>query len=487
VPRLQLPQNYLLNQGTVVENFSNFAGWTNETPSAGTISADTVHYRGTQGVKFTANAGQSLTAYKNVSLNLKESGSILRLWVYIPDPLYVSSFNLEIYSNNTWYHTWKSFDCSARRSVIGWNCLTVHKDSMGRDAQFDWASVTKIRLTFTALAGRISEVTFGEISLGTESLSRIMIQFDDAISTEYTKGFDYLYNQMGKMGTIWVVPALVGGSGYMTKSNLDIVYSAGWALGNHTYSHSTRTRIIVSAANTTTSLTIGATPYSVSGTGMDAAQIAAALAAAIGSIAHDLGDGSFWLDSGTVSSLVNCSASQTGITYLDKDGQKADILACSQWLIANGYIRAAYHVAWPSGVSNADTYKAMDELGMLTGRGIVSRVEPAPAGERYQLMGPLVTWGDKATHPTQPEITVDTVKSWIDTAVSTGSSLSLIFHHLADDVAHITNTTDYLFSDFKTIVDYAIARGLKFVTIDEWYNGLTNPRYRSVPLSRTAV
>jgi hypothetical protein len=124
---------------------------------------------------------------------------------------------------------------------------------------------------------------------------------------------------------------------------------------------------------------------------------------------------------------------------------------------------------------------------MLSGRGIVPRVEPVPAGEKYQLMGPLVTWGDKATHPTQPEITVSTVKSWIDTAVLTGSSLSLVFHHLADDSAHITDSTNYLFSDFKAIVDYAIARGLEFVTIDEWYNGLTNPRYRSLPPSRSML
>ncbi len=47
--------------------------------------------------------------------------------------------------------------------------------------------------------------------------------------------------------------------------------------------------------------------------------------------------------------------------------------------------------------------------------------------------------------------------------------------------------TDFHPDSYMFKMDCQREAGIKCLTIDEWYKGLTDPRYRSIPLSRTEV
>ena len=267
-----------------------------------------------------------------------------------------------------------------------------------------WDGIVTMRVSCKAQAARPTSVSFAGIEFGTESIAKCMINFDDAISTEYSAGFDYLYTQKGKKGNIWVVPDWIDTPGYMTSAQLADVYAAGWALGNHTRSH----------------------------------------------LPH--------------------------LDAMTKAEQESSINYTTRWLLARGYTRAAHHLVYPAGGYNADTLAVMDELGIKSGRLGSPSIEATPPADFHFLHGGTVR------SITPNIVTVATVKSWIDSAVSTGSTVAIVFHNLVADAGHLVYSTDYTIADFQSIVDYAIQKGLEFVTIDEWYNGLTNPRYRSLPL-----
>jgi hypothetical protein len=491
--RSALPQSYLKNPGTVVENFGTFSEWVNGAPTLGEISADTEHYRGgaTSSVRLSAHAGQIANVYKNFSpvLDLSQfgDGSVFRLWIYIPDTVYVSNIYPNFYNtvSSPWTHAFTFFDFSAQRSVAGWNCLTLRKDQFTVNQGFNWASIVQVRFQLTALAGMAASVSFAEVSFGAEGLPRLMVQFDDSVTSEFSEGYAYLSSK-GKPATLWVIPSRIDTAGYLSLANLNTLYAAGWALGNHTWSHPNKTKIIVTAAAVDTSLKVDSTTCAVSGAGKDAAQIATELVVVINAsqsavVATDFGNGTFWLSGGTVTVLVNCAAYGTGIAHLSLSGQRDEIRDATDWLIFSGFPRAARHLAYPVGPGNAVTWAAMTELGILTGRGVVPWVEPTPAGKLYGLHGAVVSWGDIA-HGV-PDYTVATVCGWIDKAIATGSTLTLVFHGLRA-AGGILYTVDYLISDFRAIIDYAVQTGIRFCTIDEWYEGLTDPRYRSLLLGR---
>ncbi|MBP0726657.1 polysaccharide deacetylase family protein [Bacillus sp. RG28] len=69
-----------------------------------------------------------------------------------------------------------------------------------------------------------------------QNKANIIFTMDDGWDTQYTKAFPIL-KEKGMKGSIAVIPTKVGTSGYMSLSQLNTLYSSGWDLMNHTYSH----------------------------------------------------------------------------------------------------------------------------------------------------------------------------------------------------------------------------------------------------------
>jgi peptidoglycan/xylan/chitin deacetylase (PgdA/CDA1 family) len=173
--------------------------------------------------------------------------------------------------------------------------------------------------------------------------------------------------------------------------------------------------------------------------------------------------------------IGNHASEHIDLTGLTQAQIETKIQTCTDWLLANGFDRGAYHVAYPYGSQNAAVLAAMAACGMKTGRSVTSAYQRTPPSNRYILASKSI--GDSA-------VTLTEAKECINTAIINGQSMFLLFHQL---VAADPGASQWLISDFRALIDYLVERKVECVTIDEWYEGLTNPRYRSLPLSRATV
>lgn len=86
--------------------------------------------------------------------------------------------------------------------------------------------------------------------VGTEA--RVLIQFDDALSTQYSEAFSYMKAQ-GLKGTIYAITGLLGTAGYMTSAQCQEIYAEGWDIGNHTETNVQLTTLNLAQQQTTLS------------------------------------------------------------------------------------------------------------------------------------------------------------------------------------------------------------------------------------------
>lgn len=181
------------------------------------------------------------------------------------------------------------------------------------------------------------------------------------------------------------------------------------------------------------------------------------------------------LDDRYAKGWANCNHSMdaTDLTTLSQTQIEANLTLATEALIAKGWTRGAYHVSYPNGGYNSDVALAMASTGMLTGR----------SSEKYQCLMPsdLYQLNRKTL---SASISLATAKTYVDYAEKYGLPLFLLFHTL---VVAGASGGDWLVSDYQTLVNYIRAKKIPFLTRDEFYNGLTNPRYRSIPVSRVGI
>ena len=145
--------------------------------------------------------------------------------------------------------------------------------------------------------------------------------------------------------------------------------------------------------------------------------------------------------------------SSSDITYFTQQ-----YLNTQNWLLANGWTRAAYHAAYPNGYYNEQLINILKNIGVDSARlyganGLV----PLPVNDFYRLsMVDLVSG-------------VSVVKSYIDAAVSTGSTIILTGHDIG------TSASDSIsISAFQEICAYVLGYVdkdlLNVTTISDWFN-----------------
>ena len=145
--------------------------------------------------------------------------------------------------------------------------------------------------------------------------------------------------------------------------------------------------------------------------------------------------------------------SSSDITYFTQQ-----YLNTQNWLLANGWTRAAYHAAYPNGYYNEQLINILISIGVDSARlyganGLV----PLPVNDFYRLsMVDLVSG-------------VSVVKSYIDAAVSTGSTIILTGHDIG------TSASDSIsISAFQEICAYVLGYVdkdlLNVTTISDWFN-----------------
>ena len=156
-----------------------------------------------------------------------------------------------------------------------------------------------------------------------------------------------------------------------------------------------------------------------------------------------------------------------------------DYLKNQNWLLANGWTRGAYHVAYTGGSHNAELIESLKAIGVKTARTTIYDLETIPIEDYYRLKTINVLYG------------LAYVKEQIDEAVSTGSTIILMFHGINETASQYVIST----ADFQAIVDYASQYSdqgsLSVMTVSDWYSSVAGPEesipLESISLDQTAV
>lgn len=154
----------------------------------------------------------------------------------------------------------------------------------------------------------------------------------------------------------------------------------------------------------------------------------------------------------------------TAITVSEAQGKVQD---CTSYLLSNGFSRAAYHLSYPLGATNAAVNTMLETIGMKTGRKATDRTQVVPVADYFTLDAYTIKAADA----------VATVTGYVDTAIERGTTAILMTEGLADsDPAE----QEWLTSNYQSLIDYIIVKKnqglLDVVTISEWYNGLSGKR-----------
>lgn len=174
--------------------------------------------------------------------------------------------------------------------------------------------------------------------------------------------------------------------------------------------------------------------------------------------------------------LGNHTVDHADLTAISIDEAEDNVLSCREFLLNNGFTRGANHIAFPLGATN-DTVSAMLERnGFNTGRKATDRTQTVPVADMFKLDAYTIKAADSLA----------TIKGYVDTAITKGSTSILTIEGLADSSP---SAQEWLTSDYQALIDYiktkVSSNQLDVVTVSEWYNGLTNPRRTST--SRTSV
>ena len=148
--------------------------------------------------------------------------------------------------------------------------------------------------------------------------------------------------------------------------------------------------------------------------------------------------------------IGNHSITHPLFTTLTQAQIEAELTGAQSAIEAIGCTRASKHVAYPSGVYDADTLAAMAATGMLTGRP----VSPSPQGFPSNLyeIG-YVIWLNSVY------VSLAQAKAHVDAAKAGNYVLIFLLHHF----------TEWAEADFQELVDYTIAQQVQPLTIDELY------------------
>lgn len=149
------------------------------------------------------------------------------------------------------------------------------------------------------------------------------------------------------------------------------------------------------------------------------------------------------------------------INLLTNEQKKRQYLLNQNWLLSNGWTRAAHHVCYPQGSYDDNLIKILQDIGVKTARTTEYGIQPVAVDNIYKLK----------CIPIGKNISVSLVKKEIDRAIETGSSIMFMLHMVEDNPQEVFAVSPEDFSEIVEYVDmYSRAGKIKVNTISEWYD-----------------
>lgn len=170
--------------------------------------------------------------------------------------------------------------------------------------------------------------------------------------------------------------------------------------------------------------------------------------------------------------ICNHSTSHAYFDGLTDEAAGDEYTECQEWLSESGFNRSKDYFAWPGGLYTDAKISIIQSLGCNTARWTSGYHYSHPEGRGMCLLpGMRFSCLDSLA----------TMKTYIDNAKRYGTSICIYMHDIVESPSGASQTS---IANFQALIDYVVDSRIKTVTASEWYNGMTNPRYRSLPPTR---
>lgn len=140
---------------------------------------------------------------------------------------------------------------------------------------------------------------------------------------------------------------------------------------------------------------------------------------------------------------------------------KAEITTCRDYLLNRGYYRGANILVYPQNAQNAAVRALAKECGVLCARTSILTLQHNPTvGDDLWKLRNICELGNTTD--------LDTVKGYIDSAITNGMTIMFYGHLVMDTPGEETYAVST--ATAQDLVDYIVETGIRSMTFSEWYN-----------------
>jgi len=424
MPRSSLPQNYIIHPETAIESLDTLTGWVQGLSANGTMTVDTTHVQsGTGAIRLTVtSAGQSTLMGKAFSNPIQfTTETLFHLWFFVPD----YPVQLNIYS------------------------IALIMTSYSSDPTLSWSDQVSATVVMTNVSGSDCVPGWNHLCVRAGNFYAEGQEVGANWSRPMTAMKLRVYTQTGK-------------TGYVTFDSFS-------------YAQETTPRCLLTFDDGYDSI------YTVAYAKMNPLGLRGTLY--LNKSIYELGTSPYGViteshlqslyDAGW--SIGNHCNTHVDMSTLSQSQIEDELMICYEWLVSMGWSRAAKHVAWPFGnILTSEMQAACQTTGMITARSTFGTSYPqqyTPVDNLYELKSHCLGIPESLT----------AMKVHLDKAIRNQGTVNFFGHALED--GHGSGSY-WGATDFNGLIDYIVACKISCVTIDEWYKGLINPRYASVPSDR---
>lgn len=235
-------QNYVINAGTLFEDFETLTGFTSSGGSGGVEATelDTTpgHFtQGSSGVKLTTNGNGASNRYitKTIAHTFNQDG-FMQLDIWVDDVTKMT--NITVYlAEDAGFAAYESQTVSAAILRNGLNRVPLRRGNWTAHGGSSW-STQKVRIRFRvdSPTDNSCSVTFDNFIIGIYHRPKFIFRFDDSWD-DHILTAKPIMDLYGFKGSDMVISSKVGSANYMTLAQLKELVAAGWSMHVHTDTH----------------------------------------------------------------------------------------------------------------------------------------------------------------------------------------------------------------------------------------------------------
>jgi peptidoglycan/xylan/chitin deacetylase (PgdA/CDA1 family) len=240
----QLPEKLIISPDLYVEEMDATNGWAVSGLGASLALNNSEVHSGTGSIKVTSGLGASPTLSKSVKWNLSaDSGRSFKLWVYPHSAPNTTFTYFTIYAyNDASKNVWKAvFGGTNQLLQDQWTMIwldpgTCPNGWVVEAGTPNWSAITSIKIKMNTVAGQTSICSFDLISEGMVRKTSVLLTFDDAYASNYTKAYP-LIKAKDMVATSYINSNNINSDNKLTSAQIQELYANKWDIANHTKTH----------------------------------------------------------------------------------------------------------------------------------------------------------------------------------------------------------------------------------------------------------